>query len=310
MFSEMRRKRQALPLSVCEEILYTATNGVLALAGENGYPYAVPLSYVYDGKKLYFHCARSGHKLRAAAQCSKSSFCVIDRDMVVPEKFTTYFRSVIVFGTLRILMPDEMFPLRKMKKGPTSAEVTYLPNETAFLSTEKTTSPAVTAETTEEVPEMGVSTRYRNQREKAADQIMRIPSAGATAASSIKDVNNLMAGNMKDVNDPAAGSTKIVNDSSDIDTSITSNSVTDNAADQAKAAGKASFDTIGTSQAVYTALEKLAKKYAPHQNEALYQDEIERFWHTVCILELTPTHITGKQAIELVKDGKKDRCSL
>ena len=76
---------------------------MLALAGEDGYPYAVPLSYVYDGGRLYFHCARSGHKLDAIRRCEKASFCVIDQDQIVPEEYTSYFRSVIAFGRVRIL---------------------------------------------------------------------------------------------------------------------------------------------------------------------------------------------------------------
>ena len=103
MFREMRRKKQALPPEECAEILRRGTSGVLAVLGDGGYPYAVPLSYVYDGEKIFFHCAKSGHKLDAIRQNSKVSFCVIDQDQIVPEEYTTYFRSVIVFGTARIL---------------------------------------------------------------------------------------------------------------------------------------------------------------------------------------------------------------
>lgn len=106
MFREMRRKRQALPAEDCHAILNRGTSGVLALSGDNGYPYAVPLSYVYDGEKLYFHCGKAGHKLDAIRRDAKASFCVIDRDVVVPEEYTTYFRSVIAFGTMRILDDD------------------------------------------------------------------------------------------------------------------------------------------------------------------------------------------------------------
>ena len=103
MFREMRRKKQALPEPDCLAILDRGTAGVLALFGDGGYPYAVPISYVRDGSRLYFHSAASGHKLDAAARCEKVSFCVIDRDQVVPEEYTTYFRSVIVFGRIRRL---------------------------------------------------------------------------------------------------------------------------------------------------------------------------------------------------------------
>ena len=107
MFREMRRKRQQLTEMECVEILNRNTAGVLAVAGDEGYPYAVPLSYVYDGGAVYVHCAKSGHKLDSIKSCDKVSFCVIDKDNVVPQKYTTYFRSVILFGRASILSNEE-----------------------------------------------------------------------------------------------------------------------------------------------------------------------------------------------------------
>ena len=59
MFPEMRRTLQVLPEEVTKQILQHSTSGVLAVSGNDGYPYAVPLSYVYAGGKLYFHCAKN-----------------------------------------------------------------------------------------------------------------------------------------------------------------------------------------------------------------------------------------------------------
>ena len=103
MFRPMRRSAQALGVDACREVLSRGTSGVLALLGDGGWPYAVPMSYGLDGEKLYFHCAREGHKLDAIRREARASFCVVDRDEVVPEEYTTYFRSVIVFGRVRIL---------------------------------------------------------------------------------------------------------------------------------------------------------------------------------------------------------------
>ena len=103
MFREMRRKRQLLPVEESRAILTRRTAGVLAVAGDDGYPYAVPISYVYAEGKIYLHSARSGHKLDGILRDSRVSFCVIDQDMIVPQEFTTYFRSVILFGRARIL---------------------------------------------------------------------------------------------------------------------------------------------------------------------------------------------------------------
>lgn len=103
MFREMRRKKQLLSAEESSEILNNGTSGTLAVYGDDGYPYAVPLSYVYHNSKLYFHIAKEGHKLDAIKNCEKVSFCVIAKDDIVPHKFTTYFKSVIVFGTARII---------------------------------------------------------------------------------------------------------------------------------------------------------------------------------------------------------------
>ena len=102
-FRAMRRKRQQLSEEESIEILRKATAGTLALLGDGGYPYAVPISYVYANGKLYFHSALSGHKVDAIRNCDKASFCVIAQDEIQPKKYTTYYRSVIAFGRIYII---------------------------------------------------------------------------------------------------------------------------------------------------------------------------------------------------------------
>lgn len=103
MFREMRRSKQNMSKERCIEVLKRGTSGVLAVLGDGDYPYAVPISYVYKDSKIYFHCAKAGHKIDAIVKHNKVSFCVIDRDKVVPEDYTTHYRSVIVFGKAGIL---------------------------------------------------------------------------------------------------------------------------------------------------------------------------------------------------------------
>lgn len=107
MFREMRRKNQALSSEECIQVLNRATSGVLAVSGDEGYPYAVPLSYVYHNNKIYFHGAKTGHKLDGIERNEKVSFCVIDQDQIVQEEYTSYFRSVIVFGRARIMWEED-----------------------------------------------------------------------------------------------------------------------------------------------------------------------------------------------------------
>jgi hypothetical protein len=106
-FREMRRKRQQLPEEENIKILKKATAGTLALHGDGGYPYAVPISYVYHEGKLYFHSALAGHKVDAIRSCDKASFCVIEQDDVQPKKYTTFFRSVIAFGRIHIIEDEQ-----------------------------------------------------------------------------------------------------------------------------------------------------------------------------------------------------------
>lgn len=128
MFREMRRNKQALSAEESIGVLERALSGVLAVTGDEDYPYAVPLSFVYDAcggnGKIYFHCAMAGHKIDAIHRSSKVSFCVVDQDKIVPEEYTTYFRSVIVFGKIRVL-EEEAEKLAAAKK----LAVKYAPND-------------------------------------------------------------------------------------------------------------------------------------------------------------------------------------
>lgn len=103
---EMRRTRQLLSIEETVKIFEHGTSGVLALSGDDDYPYAVPMSYFYADGKLYFHSAKTGHKIDAIRRGSKASFCVIEQDEIIPEKYTTYYRSAIAFGKVRILEDD------------------------------------------------------------------------------------------------------------------------------------------------------------------------------------------------------------
>lgn len=98
----MRRKRQELSLEETYGIVDQATSGVLALV-DDGLPYAVPLSHARVGGTIYFHCATEGRKVDALRGCARGSFCVIGQDLVVPERFTTCFRSAVAEGPIRLV---------------------------------------------------------------------------------------------------------------------------------------------------------------------------------------------------------------
>ena len=107
MERKMRRFRQELSENESLEILERGKVAVMAVAGDNDYPYAIPLNYVYDNGYVYLHSASQGHKIDALKKNPKCSLCIIDKDDVIPEKFTSYFRSVIAFGKVEFVTSEE-----------------------------------------------------------------------------------------------------------------------------------------------------------------------------------------------------------
>lgn len=103
MFREMRRKNQALSEEEIIKILENGKRGVLALHGENDYPYGVPVNYFFDkeNRKLYFHGAGEGHKIDSIKRNNKASYTILEQG----EKETWWFhyRSAILFGHIRII---------------------------------------------------------------------------------------------------------------------------------------------------------------------------------------------------------------
>ena len=100
-FRELRRIKQAATPQECEAVLSAAQRGVLAVHGENGYPYGLPVNYLYLDGKIYFHCAKAGHKLDAVRANDKVCFTVLSEPVKNPGEWWNCFTSVIVFGRIR-----------------------------------------------------------------------------------------------------------------------------------------------------------------------------------------------------------------
>ncbi|HCJ41039.1 MAG TPA: 5-nitroimidazole antibiotic resistance protein, partial [Ruminococcus sp.] len=80
MFREMLRKKQALSEEECIAVLKTQKRGVLAVLGDEDYPYALPINHYYNDEDghIYFHGAKFGHRVDAVKRHDKVSFCVYD----------------------------------------------------------------------------------------------------------------------------------------------------------------------------------------------------------------------------------------
>lgn len=101
MFRSMRRFNQQLSEQECVDVLTHAPRGVLAVHGEDGYPYAFPMNYIYLRGKIYFHCAKAGHKFDALASDDKVSFCVMDEGFRKSGDWALNIKSIVIFGCVK-----------------------------------------------------------------------------------------------------------------------------------------------------------------------------------------------------------------
>ncbi len=113
----VRRKDREIDESSARQIISDGEYGVLSTVGEDGFPYGVPVNYVFDGEKIYFHCAKnSGHKQDNLTFCNKISFNVVGKTEIVSEKFTTKYSSVIVFGKAQKTEENKRYALELLVK--------------------------------------------------------------------------------------------------------------------------------------------------------------------------------------------------
>lgn len=109
MFRAIRRKKNEIDIDAAKALLLSSRRGVLAVNGDDGYPYAIPINYVYDADagKIYFHGAKAGHKVDSLRACDKVCFTVYGNETVKEEAWAPFMQSVVVFGRCRLVEPGE-----------------------------------------------------------------------------------------------------------------------------------------------------------------------------------------------------------
>lgn len=117
MFRAVRKKANEIGAEAAKHLLETQRRGVLAMHGDDGYPYAVPINYLYSGEdgKIYFHGARAGHKVDAIRACDKVCFTVYGNETVRQEDWAPYLQSAVVFGRCR-LITDQAAAIELVKR--------------------------------------------------------------------------------------------------------------------------------------------------------------------------------------------------
>lgn len=105
MFRPIRKKRNEISLESAKKLLAAERRGMLAVNGDDGYPYAVPVNYWYceDENRIFFHGSRVGYKIERLKQDDKVCFTVYGNETVKDEEWAPYVQSAVVFGRCRLI---------------------------------------------------------------------------------------------------------------------------------------------------------------------------------------------------------------
>ena len=117
MFRDLRRIKNKMTDESAMKLLTQCQEGVLGtISVDNGYPYTVVVNYVYYNQKIYFHTAKTGHKIDNIINNDKVSFTVFNDALVVQETFTTQYKSVTLFGRAKVIESQKEILFEFIKK--------------------------------------------------------------------------------------------------------------------------------------------------------------------------------------------------
>ena len=120
-FREMRRFKQQLSKEECFEILKSAPRGVIAMNGENGYPYAVTINQYFDETdgRIYFHGALKGLNVDLLGKDNKVCFTTTDKGHIEEGDWANTFKSVVCLGRVEEVNDKEKiyYQLRRLAEG-------------------------------------------------------------------------------------------------------------------------------------------------------------------------------------------------
>jgi len=112
----MTRKQNQLNDQESFQILKNGRFGVLGTLSDNGYPYTIPLNFVYLNNKIYFHSAKIGHKIDNIQTNEKVSFTVVGEESIIEAKLTSQYKSVTLFGKAKVIPGNKEILFELVKK--------------------------------------------------------------------------------------------------------------------------------------------------------------------------------------------------
>ena len=105
MFRPMRRAKRTISDEDARSLLAEGRRAVLAVNGDDGYPFAFPIDYRFDAdaNKIYFHGAKAGQKVDALRRSDKVCLTVMGNERLENGEWAPYVQSVVVFGRCRLV---------------------------------------------------------------------------------------------------------------------------------------------------------------------------------------------------------------
>lgn len=109
MFRKVRKKANEISASLAKDLIKKSRRGILAVNGDNGYPYAIPINYLYseENQKIFFHGSKVGHKVDAIKKSDKVCFTVYGNEQIKEETWAPYVQSALVFGRCKLIEDED-----------------------------------------------------------------------------------------------------------------------------------------------------------------------------------------------------------
>ena len=105
MFRPMRRTKRAISSEDAKRLLEQGRRAVLAVNGDDGYPFAFPINYRFDAgaNKIFFHGAKAGQKVDALRRSDKVCLTVMGNEHYEQGEWAPYVQSTVVFGRCHLV---------------------------------------------------------------------------------------------------------------------------------------------------------------------------------------------------------------
>jgi hypothetical protein len=129
MFRKLRKIKKEISAEEAKEILRNMKRAAFSVNGDDGYPYTIPINFYYDEEenRIYFHSAKSGHKIDAIKENDKVCFTTWDDGYQEEGDWAYHVASCVVFGRARLIedsaVTEEKLRIFALKYFPTEQEV-------------------------------------------------------------------------------------------------------------------------------------------------------------------------------------------